>query len=324
MRFGLLLPHFGTHASGSRLVSGARRAERLGFASIWARDHIVYRPHAFEDTDPAFLETFITLAWVAGQTEGLAVGTAAAIPTRHPAHLAQIVATVSNLLGPNRVVLGIGLGGSEEEFEAIGLSGLSRAELVRQQARVCSELWAGETVSFENEAFMARDVSISPQPAGKVPLLYAGGTPAAVRRAAESFDGLLPGRITVLTLERRLADLRERFAARDAEPIVGVVPLTSIAEDDRAALDGVDVDSLLVNANRQRFWVKPPSGQFSSVRDLDGSLLAGSPETIVTGVRRLSSLGVEHAVFDLRLRFDDWEDQIELLGRHVLPAVVHD
>lgn len=321
MRFGLLLPHFGEHANAALLARGARLAEHLGFTSIWARDHVVYRPHAFEDANPAFLETFTTLAWVAAQTDAIAVGTAAAIPTRHPVHLAQVVATLSHLLGPDRVVLGLGSGGSDEEFEAIGLGGVRRLDVVREQARVCRELWAGRTTTTRSEAFSGDDVSISPRPAGRVPLLYAGGTPAAVRVAAESFDGLIPGRITLPTLAERLEDLRRRFAARGSEPIVGVVPLTSIAEDDAAALNGVDVDRLLANANSQRFWTKPASGRFASARDLEGSLIAGTPDRVIDQVRRIASLGVAHVVFDLRFRFDDWEQQIELLGRHVLPAL---
>ena len=87
--FGLLLPHFGGAVEPSRMVEGVLLAEALGFTSIWVRDHLVYEPHGFEPGDQSFLEAFTTLAYVAGQTRAMTVGTGAAIPTRHPLQLAR-------------------------------------------------------------------------------------------------------------------------------------------------------------------------------------------------------------------------------------------
>lgn len=319
MRFGLLLPHFGSHADPDRLVQGTRIAEDLGFSSVWVRDHLMYQPHAFEDDSPVFYETFSTLAYIAAHTDTLMLGTAAVIPTRHPAHLAQLAATLSHLLGPNRLILGMGSGGSNLEFHAIGLDDVHRPDLVREQAYICRQLWAGKSVSESAETFTIRDGSISPTPRGDIPLLYAGGTPAAVRLAGELFDGLIPGRITLPTLTRRLQVLRELFARRDTTPMVGVLPLTSIDSSLRRALDAVDVDRLLRSANQQRFWVRPDSGSFCSAGDLQGALVIGSVGDVADQVHRIAEAGVDHLVFDLRLRFGEWEDQIRLLGEGVLP-----
>jgi alkanesulfonate monooxygenase SsuD/methylene tetrahydromethanopterin reductase-like flavin-dependent oxidoreductase (luciferase family) len=319
--FGLLLPHFGGVVDPERMIEGVRTAEDLGFASIWARDHLVYEPHGFEPGDSSFLETFTTLAYVVSRTRGMAVGTGAAIPTRHPVHLAQTVTTLSRMLGPGRVVLGLGSGGSDREMEVVGLGGVKRPDIIRQQADILRRLWAGETVSSDDARFPFDEVTIQPLPDGLVPLLYCGGTPAAVRVAAEAFDGLLPGRITLPTFEVRLADLRERFAGRGVEPIVGMIPLTSVARSTVEALRTIDLEALLKSANGQRFWVRPPSGSFQNAEDLAGSLLAGTPEEVADQVRAASGLGLDLLVFDLRLRFDDWEGQIRMLGEEVLPLV---
>jgi alkanesulfonate monooxygenase SsuD/methylene tetrahydromethanopterin reductase-like flavin-dependent oxidoreductase (luciferase family) len=319
--FGLLLPHFGDAVAPDRLVAGVRLAEALGFTSIWVRDHLVYAPHPFEPGDRSFLEAFTTLAYVGGQTQQMTVGTGAAIPTRHPVHLAQTVATLSQLLGPGRVVLGLGAGGSDREMEVVGLGRVRRADVVRRQAQLLRRLWAGETVSSDDPDHPLHDVSLRPPPAGRIPLLYCGGTPAAVRLAVDGFDGWLPGRITLPTLAVRLADLRARFADRRADPIVGMIPLTSVASSTEEALAGVDLPALLEAANRQRFWVRPPSGRFETADDLAGSLLAGSPEEVAGQVRAVTDLGLDLLVFDLRFRFRDWEDQLRLLGEGVLPLL---
>jgi alkanesulfonate monooxygenase SsuD/methylene tetrahydromethanopterin reductase-like flavin-dependent oxidoreductase (luciferase family) len=319
--FGLLLPHFGGTVAPDRLVDGARLAEALGFTSVWARDHLVYEPHGFEPGDRSFLEAFTTLAYVAGQTRRMAVGTGAAIPTRHPVHLAQTVATLSQLLGPGRVTLGLGAGGSDREMEVVGLGGAGRADVVRRQVELLRRLWTGAVVSSDDPPHPLHEVSLRPPPAGPVPVLYCGGTPAAVRLAADAFDGWLPGRITLPTLAARLTDLRARFSARGVHPIVGMIPLTSVAASAAEALAAVDLPALLDAANRQRFWVRPSSGRFETASDLAGVLLVGSPEEIAGQVRTVTDLGLDLLVFDLRLRFRDWEDQLRLLGEEVLPLL---
>ena len=45
MKFGLLLPHFGEHASRTNVIDGAILAEQMGFDSVWVRDHLVFEPH---------------------------------------------------------------------------------------------------------------------------------------------------------------------------------------------------------------------------------------------------------------------------------------
>lgn len=322
--FGLLLPHFGGAVAPHRMADGVRLAEALGFTSVWVRDHLVYQPHGFEPGDRSFLEAFTTLAYVAGQTHQMAVGTGAAIPTRHPVHLAQTVATLSQLLGPGRVVLGLGAGASDREMEVVGLGGAKRADVVRRQAQLVRRLWAGEAVSSDDPDHPLHEVVVRPPPAGRVPLLYCGGTPAAVRLAAEAFDGWLPGRITLPTLVARLADLRARCSARRTDPMVGMIPLTSVAASREEALAAVDLPALLEAANRQRFWVRPPSGRFETAGDLAGSLLAGSPAEVATQVRTATELGLDLLVFDLRLRFRDWENQLRLLGEQVLPLLGDD
>jgi alkanesulfonate monooxygenase SsuD/methylene tetrahydromethanopterin reductase-like flavin-dependent oxidoreductase (luciferase family) len=104
-------------------------------------------------------------------------------------------------------------------------------------------------------------------------------------------------------------------------PTVGVVPPTTIATTEKEAWAGTSVEGLLAWANeRGKWWVKPPSGKFETAEDIEGSLIAGTPDQVVEQTARFSDVGVEHLVYDLRLSFDRWHESIELLGNNVLPA----
>ena len=92
-RFGLLVPHFGAEADQDLLVEGARLADRLGFDSLWVRDHLVFHPHGMEGTDRTFIEPFITLTYLAAVTERIGLGAATIIPFRHPLNMAYSVAS---------------------------------------------------------------------------------------------------------------------------------------------------------------------------------------------------------------------------------------
>ncbi|MBA3746886.1 MAG: LLM class flavin-dependent oxidoreductase, partial [Solirubrobacterales bacterium] len=93
--------------------------------------------------------------------------------------------------------------------------------------------------------------------------------------------------------------------ARTAEEAVAKVPL----------------GALLADANRHGRWEPPASGRFERYEDLEGALMAGDPEHIALSVGRYHGIGVEHVVFDLRFRFDEWLDCVRLLGEQVLPLL---
>lgn len=321
-RFGVLLPHFGRYATLQLLIDGAQMAEELGFSSIWARDHLVYEPHGFEDHDRTFLETFVTLASVGTHTRTLVVGTAATIPTRHPLQLAHICSSVTRLLGPDRLILGLGSGGFEHEFRAVGLGGIKRPELVLEQAGILRDAWSAKPVSHAGTHYAFDSVSVHPAPMGSIPLLYAGATPRAARLAGRHFDGWLPGRLNLPTFARRVQTVRELAEARGRSPITGLVPVTSIDRDRTSALAKVPVDRLLENANGQRFWERPEGGTFTTPDDLVGSLIFGDADLVVEQLSQLINLNIDHLVFDLRLRFDEWTNQIQVLGTDVLPRLI--
>lgn len=321
MKFGLLLPHFGEHASRTLLLRGAQLAEDLGFDSLWVRDHLVFEPHAeMEKALPVFYEALITLSAVGAVTDHITLGTGSLIPFRHPLHTALSVATLTNLFGP-RFIIGFGAGTFDHEFEAIGMGGIPRPELVESNANIFKCVFTEKSASYEDDVYSFKNVSLEPKPTGPVPFWYCGGTPRSARLAVKYADGWMPGRITLATIQKRVEVMTKLSSeAGRSLPTVGVIPPTSIAKSREEAFRGLNIDGLLKWANeRGKWWVKPASGRFETAEDIEGSLIAGAPDEIVEEVHKFAAVGVEHLVFDLRLRFDRWFESIELLGTKVLP-----
>lgn len=323
MQFGLLLPHFGAFADRRLIIDGARMAEELGFDSVWVRDHLLFEPHGeFESADKDFFEPLTVLSAVGGATERITLGTATLIPYRHPLITAFMLASMTHLFGP-RIIAGWGAGTFDHEFEAVGLGGIFRPELVEENARIFAAVWAGDGVTYRGEHYEFDNVDLYPKPTGPIPFWYGGATPASARRAAEYCDGWMPGRITLKTIEKRVGQMAELVAANGRPmPTVAVVPPTSIAATEEAAWEGTSLEGLLRWANqRGKWWVKPPSGVFETAEDIEGSLIVGNPEQVIAQTRRFADVGVQHLVFDLRLSFDRWLESIELLGNTVLPEL---
>jgi alkanesulfonate monooxygenase SsuD/methylene tetrahydromethanopterin reductase-like flavin-dependent oxidoreductase (luciferase family) len=323
VKFGLLLPHFGEEASKEKLLEGSKRAEELGFDSVWVRDHLVFEPHGeMEKPNRTFYDALTTLTAIGAVTNRIQLGTGSLIPFRHPLVTALMAGTITQLVGP-RLILGFGAGTFDHEFEAIGWGDRDRVELVRSNAEILRRVFTENNVDYTDDNFAFHDVTIEPKPiGGRVPFWYCGATPRSARLAVDFCDGWMPGRISLGTLAKRIDTMRELVAAQDKAMLtVAVIPPTSIEATRAEALQHVNIPGLLAWANKAKFAVKPTSGTFSTVEDLEGQLIAGSPDDAVAEVKKFAALGVEHLVFDFRFKFDRWFEQIELLGTEVLPKL---
>lgn len=320
-KYGLLLPNFGEHASVKKLVEGTIKAEKYGFDSVWIRDHLIFQPHGLEGADKTHVDTFTVLAGLATVTKKIELGSAVVIPLRHPLHLAHQFASL-DWMSNGRAICGLGAGNFKHEFDAVGFpEGYeNRTGVVRENVDILRAAWNEDVFSHDGEVFSFEDVWVRPQPVSDIPIWYGGSTPLAVSWAAEFCDGWLPGRINMPTFVKAIKKLeREAKEHGRPRPTVGAVPITSPDEDRQKALDTANVQGLLDSSNKRDKWVKPEGGKFTKVEDLDGVLLAGTPEDIVDGVEKFVQSGLNHLVFDLRMRFDDWDYCLDLLGQDVLP-----
>ncbi|MCU1443211.1 MAG: luciferase [Cryobacterium sp.] len=321
MKFGLLLPHFGEEASKDKLLEGSKLAEDKGFDSVWVRDHLVFEPHGeMEKPNRTFYDALTTLTAIGAVTNKIELGTGSLIPFRHPLLTALMAGTITQLVG-QRLILGFGAGTFDHEFDAVGMGELDRVELVRSNAEILKRVFTENDVTYDDGVFKFENVTIEPKPVGgRVPFWYCGATPRSARLAVDYADGWMPGRISMKTMEKRIGVMRELSAEQGKKlPTIAVIPPTSIESTREEALKHVNIPGLLAWANKAKFAVKPDSGSFETVDDLEGQLIVGDPDDAVREIKKFEALGVEHVVFDFRFKFDRFFEQIELLGSEIIP-----
>jgi len=315
MKFGVLLPHFGKEASPSRLIDGSRMCEELGFESVWVRDHLLWHPHGMEKAGLKFVEPFVTLAAIAAVTKKIILGTAVLIPVRWPLKLSQNLASLSYLAG-GRVIAGIGLGSTPAELAAAGLNGDQRVDIVRETVEICRHIWKENNASYKGKVFSFEDATIEPKPAAPIPFYYGGSTRASIRRVAEYCDGWIAGRVPMATFDDRLEYLR---TLTDREIALANIPIVCIEKDRAKALAKINIEELAGSSEGSKHWVKPPSGRFATIEDLEGLLIAGNPDDCAREIEKFRQRGVEHLVLDLRLQYDRYEEILQLISEELLP-----
>src|SRR5213594_3095634 len=251
MRFGCHLPVYGPAATRDTLVGFARRAEALGYDSLWASDYVVlpwriasrYPYNATGDfpLPPAtdFLEPLTALALVAGVTERAALGTTVLVlPHRHPLLAAKMLATLDHL-APGRVILGAGVGWMREEIELFGVAFEQRGAWSDEALRIMKACWREERPSSRG-AFVSFDpLGFAPKPArGTIPIWIGGHTPRALRRVAELVDGWHAAFATAEKLKGGLAALAAacRAAGRELKSLTLSARLGLPARHDVGAL----------------------------------------------------------------------------------------
>lgn len=317
MTFGVLLPHFGPHASRTRLIDGIKLIERLGFDAVWARDHLLWHPHNHEDhSDMTFLEPFTTLVGLGTLVDRLVIGTGVMIPVRHPIRVAQQYMTLSYLTG-GRVIAGFGAGHGGE-LRAAGIDPRRKHQAVLEMIAIVRRLWAENGVSFEGEIFRVHNASLEPKFQAPLPILYGGPSRRAARIAACHADGWLAGTVPLTTVDARLAYMRELIGSID-RLFLSVTPRTILDEDRERGRSRVDVERM--SRDGKRNWVTPPGGGFRTIEDIRGVVIVGDAHDVAAGVLEYYNRGFDHFTFDVRNQFDRFEETLEAISRSVLPIV---
>jgi probable F420-dependent oxidoreductase len=261
MKFGIGFATSGKFSDPNQLAHLATTAERCGFESLWSVEHVAvpvkHLPYPGSKDgsmpggdDVAIPDPLIPLAYVAAVTKTIKLATGILIlPQRHPIYTAKEVATVDVLSG-GRVILGIGSGWMQEEFEALGINFHHRGAMTDEAIQALRALWKDGAASFEGKHFKFGPLHSNPKPLRRdVPIHVGGHSTAAARRAGRYGDGFFPTVMKPEKLKELFATVRSEAqkAGRNPDAIEFSCLTRSLKPDDLKMLADMGVSRVVVN-----------------------------------------------------------------------------
>jgi probable F420-dependent oxidoreductase len=196
---GFAVPLAGSWATPAHQVELARRAEDLGYASLWTFQRLLYpadpegsdEPRRWPPVYRSVHDPLITLAFLAGHTDRVRLGVAVLnMPWFSPLLLAKQAATL-DAVSEGRLDLGLGLGWAREEYEATGAPSDRRGRRAEDFVGALKALWTQDVVDYRGEFHDLRHALVEPKPVQHPhpPILLGGTVDAALRRAGRIADG---------------------------------------------------------------------------------------------------------------------------------------
>jgi len=193
-------------------------AERAGLDSVWAADHLVHRP---DDGDlGGYHEAWTLLTAIAAVTERIELAPLVLCASfRSPGLTAKMAVTLDEVSN-GRLILGVGAGWHDPEYEMFGLPTDHKVGRFDEWLQILAGLLDGERVTFDGRYFETREAVLVPAPARRIPILVAGKLPRMLRltaRYADAWNTAWYGRPNDV-LRERLAAFDEALAAEGRAP----------------------------------------------------------------------------------------------------------
>jgi probable F420-dependent oxidoreductase len=266
MRLGLHALGIGAGANRAVIGEVSAAAERCGFATLWSGEHVVMvdrsaSRYPYSDDGqiavPAqadWIDPMVGLSFAAATTSTIGIATGVLLlPEHNPVHLAKQAATLDSL-SSGRLTLGIGIGWSREEFDALGVPFERRGARTAEYVAAMRTLWRDDVASFSGEFVGFDSVRVNPKPVHdrRIPIVLGGNSDAALRRAAAWGDGWYGFNVDGVTaVAERVTTLRTlcRESDRSPEELQLAVALRDPHPSDAAALADLGVDELVVVAS---------------------------------------------------------------------------
>ncbi|HEX9443568.1 MAG TPA: LLM class flavin-dependent oxidoreductase [Candidatus Binatia bacterium] len=305
LKFGVAAPQIHTRlpVDVEEIQRYLKRAEELGFDSLWVQEQAVLRQAA------SALEGITMLGYAAAVTRRVRLGMAVFLITlRNPIHLAKSIASLDQL-SQGRFLCGVGLGAVTRLYQAYGLSPEKRLARFNEALTLMQKLWTEDNVTFEGQFWQLKNATLVPKPFQKPhpPVWFGGSSPAAVRRAALRGSGFIgAGSSSTESFAEQVKILYQTLAEANKDPadftIAKRVYIAVDRDRDRAAA-------------RLREWF----GLYYGAPDMAEKVSVwGGPEECAEKVGAIAGAGarllVLNPVYDLR-------DQMEALAGEVIPRL---
>jgi len=301
MKFGITIPlHRGVDAQVN--IELAKRAEKLGFNSIWISDHVIlprkYK-HRFSDI---LYDPFVILAYIAASTNKLQLGTSVLIlPYRNPVVVAKMIATLDMLSG-GRIIFGVGPGWMSEEFDTLGIPFKERGKRTDEYIRIFKELWIKEEHNFNGNFHKFSAIKFYPKPLQRPhpPIWVGGNSRTAISRALEHGNGWHPVWFSPSEMQEKLRYFKNTAKDQGRE-------LGNFVFSIRNRL------SILKSGEKE-------TKHLERVRGKNIFAFYGTREEIIEYIREFEKIGVSHIVFDLDVdNNEDMFHMIEEFSKDIMP-----
>jgi probable F420-dependent oxidoreductase len=276
LKVGVQLPEVERDVRWPEYVAMARRAEELGFDSLWYGDHLLYRrPGDAEARGP--WECWSMLAALAAATSRVELGPLVASTSFHaPAMLAKKAATVDEISG-GRLVLGLGAGWNETEYLAFGFPFDHRISRFEEAFTIIRTLLREGAIDFEGEYYTVRDCELRPRSSRP------GGPPILLGSSGER----------MLAIAAPYIDSWNSWYAEIGNRPEGVEPLRAKV-DAAARAAGREPSSI---ERTVAVLVRLTGGRGRAQGDFakaESPPLEGDTETLAAGLQRYADVGIGH------------------------------
>ena len=287
MKVGILLPQTGDLATSENILYIGKEAEKEGFDSVWVFERLLWpvkpqTPYGGVPNLPipveyqSVLDPLETLTYLAGNTQRISLGTSIIdILFHNPVILARRFATLDVLSG-GRVIAGLGLGWSKDEYDASGIPFSHKGTRADEYMQVLKRIWTDDVVEFRGQFYNIPASKIGPKPVQKPhpPILLGAYSPKAFPRIVNYADGWIPiaGSVPLEQQEQAINGLRE--AARKANKDPSNIRIFVLSYP-----NVLDSSSQSSSSNQQR------------------SPMSGTIDQIGTDIDRIKAMGAEHIIF---------------------------
>ena len=231
MRLGVGIPMAGDWATPQNQLRVARAAEDLGYHSLWVFQRLLYALAPKNDYPPLpgqpwpksfqrVMDPIVSLTWVAAATRRVRLGASVLImPYYTPVLLAKQLATLDQV-SDGRLDVGLGLGWSEDEYDAVNVPYRQRGRRGDEFLRCLKEIWTQDEVEFTGEFYRVPRSRIEPKPVQKPhpPITIGGYSPVVVRRAVTLGDGFNGGNVPLDRVAPVVRELREEAMKIGRDP----------------------------------------------------------------------------------------------------------
>jgi probable F420-dependent oxidoreductase len=280
----------GVGAGAQRTVidAVAAAAERSGFSTLWVGEHVVMvdepeSPYPYSDdgliavdADADWLDPLIALSFAAAATNRIELATGVLLlPEHNPVITAKAAASLDRMTG-GRLSLGVGVGWSREEYDAVGVPFEERSRRMVEYVAAMRALWRDDVASYSGEFVSFDRVRVNPKPHRRsIPIVLGGNSDAALRRVAEWGDGWYGFNLAdVEEAAYRASKLRAmcREMGRDPNDLRLAVALQDPTPADAVRLADAGIDELVLvdcppaDPIAAESWISDLAGQWLRVR----------------------------------------------------------